>query len=141
MVKVWHAQGRQRKKHQNQTNNRHIFVPLASDLCVHLPRPKNSPLDCFCPAGRTAGLRLAITASGCAPWAGLAFCDRCACSGSLFPPQQAVLVPAGARKQRFPQKHTIKKYPAALCEVFCGAPSGTRTQDPLIKSQLLYQLS
>ncbi|MDY5411259.1 MAG: hypothetical protein SPG86_06735, partial [Gemmiger sp.] len=29
--------------------------PLLYDLCVHLPRPKNSPLDCFCPAGRTAG--------------------------------------------------------------------------------------
>ena len=24
---------------------------------------------------------------------------------------------------------------------FCGAPSGIRTRDPLIKSQLLYQLS
>ena len=44
-------------------------------------------------------------------------------------------------KRQFPQKHTIKKYLAASCEVFCGAPSGTRTQDPLIKSQLLYQLS
>ena len=27
------------------------------------------------------------------------------------------------------------------CKAFFGAPSGTRTQDPLIKSQLLYQLS
>ena len=26
-------------------------------------------------------------------------------------------------------------------KAFFGAPSGTRTQDPLIKSQLLYQLS
>jgi len=25
--------------------------------------------------------------------------------------------------------------------LFSGAPSGTRTRDPLIKSQLLYQLS
>ena len=44
-------------------------------------------------------------------------------------------------KRQFPQKQATKKYPAASCEVFCGAPSGTRTQDPLIKSQLLYQLS
>ncbi len=32
-----------------------------------------------------------------------------------------------------------KKRQASL--VFFGAPSGTRTLDPLIKSQLLYQLS
>lgn len=33
---------------------------------------------------------LAVTASACAPWAGLVLCDRCACSGSLFPLQAAV---------------------------------------------------
>ena len=60
-------------------------------LCIwDSPRSKNRPLDCFCPAGRTAGLRLAVTASACAPWAGLVLCDRYACSGSLFPPQAAV---------------------------------------------------
>ena len=79
---------------------------------------------------------LAVTASACAPWAGLVLCDRCACSGSLLPPQQAVLVPHGAQTA-VPSKTSNKKYPAASCEVFCGAPSGTRTQDPLIKSQLL----
>ena len=34
-----------------------------------------------------------------------------------------------------------KKRPTLSCKAFFGAPSGTRTQDPLIKSQLLYQLS
>ena len=28
-----------------------------------------------------------------------------------------------------------------ILDIFFGAPSGARTQDPLIKSQLLYQLS
>ena len=56
------------------------------------------------------------------------------------PPQQAILVPNGVQTA-VPSKTYNKKYPAASCEVFCGAPSGTRTQDPLIKSQLLYQLS
>ena len=31
--------------------------------------------------------------------------------------------------------------PSALKTLTCGAPSGIRTRDPLIKSQLLYQLS
>ena len=31
--------------------------------------------------------------------------------------------------------------PSALEVLTCGAPSGIRTRDPLIKSQLLYQLS
>ena len=31
--------------------------------------------------------------------------------------------------------------PSALETLTCGAPSGIRTRDPLIKSQLLYQLS
>ena len=34
-----------------------------------------------------------------------------------------------------------KKEPYISVRLFFGAPSGTRTQDPLIKSQLLYQLS
>ena len=36
--------------------------------------------------------------------------------------------------------HT-KENAATNVAAFFGAPSGTRTQDPLIKSQLLYQLS
>ena len=99
-----------------------------------LPRSKNRPPDCFCPAGRTAGLRLAVTASACAPWAGLVLCDRCACSDSL------VSAAGGGRlhskpfsspmvhKRQFPQKQAIKKYPAASCEVFCGAPCGSKPE-------------
>ena len=39
------------------------------------------------------------------------------------------------RKARFIEKSTSEEV------LFSGAPSGTRTRDPLIKSQLLYQLS
>ena len=35
----------------------------------------------------------------------------------------------------------IMKIALRFRKAICGAPSGTRTQDPLIKSQLLYQLS
>ena len=35
----------------------------------------------------------------------------------------------------------IMKKALRFRKAFFGAPSGTRTQDPLIKSQLLYQLS
>ena len=38
-------------------------------------------------------------------------------------------------------KNSNKKQPYVYRKAVCGAPSGTRTQDPLIKSQLLYQLS
>lgn len=31
-------------------------------------------------------------------------------------------------KRQFPQKHTIKKYPATSCEVFCGAPCGSKPE-------------
>ena len=34
-----------------------------------------------------------------------------------------------------------RKTPRKVVFLFYGAPSGTRTRDPLIKSQLLYQLS
>ena len=34
-----------------------------------------------------------------------------------------------------------KKIPCKIHGIKLGTPSGTRTQDPLIKSQLLYQLS
>ena len=36
------------------------------------------------------------------------------------------------------RKIATKKQPYAYRKAVCGAPSGTRTQDPLIKSQLLY---
>lgn len=44
------------------------------------------------PAGTQAAgtVRVVVPASGGAPWAGLALCDRGPCSGSLFPPQAAV---------------------------------------------------
>ena len=100
-----------------------------------LPRSKNRPLDCFCPAGRTAGLRLAVTASACAPWAGLVLRDRCACSGSLFPPQAAVASTASHSRPQWctngsslKQKQAIKKYPATSCEVFCGAPCRSKPE-------------
>ncbi len=35
----------------------------------------------------------------------------------------------------------LDKKKTAVAVFFLGAPSGTRTLDPLIKSQLLYQLS
>lgn len=99
------------------------------------PRSKNRPLDCFCPAGRTAGLRLAVTASACAPWAGLVLRDRCACSGSLFPPQAAVASTASHSRPQWctngsslKQKQAIKKYPATSCEVFCGAPCRSKPE-------------
>ena len=62
-------------------------------------------------------------------------------TGEQRPPQQefltarntrAVLATNGAPSSCFPE-NSNKKYPATSCEVFCGAPSGTRTQDPLIK--------
>ena len=31
-------------------------------------------------------------------------------------------------KRQFPQKQAIKKYPAASCEVFCGAPCGSKPE-------------
>ena len=38
-------------------------------------------------------------------------------------------------------KNKRKKHQAFLPSALCGAPPGTRTLGPLIKSQLLYQLS
>ena len=89
----------------------------------------------FAPRDADAGLRLAVTASGCAPWAGLAFCDRCACSGSLFPPQAAVASAAGfsipvrvtiyARhllKSKYKEKSTTSNE-----VVLFGDPYGNRT--------------
>ena len=39
------------------------------------------------------------------------------------------------------RRNKRKKHHARWCFSFYGAPSGIRTRDPLIKSQLLYQLS
>ena len=98
----------------------------------------------FLPAGTQGGgaLQVAVPASASAPWAGRRLCDRGPCSGSLFPPQAAaacaaVLVPDGAQTAAAFRITAIKKQPYTLCKAVSGAPSGTRTQDPLIKSQLL----
>ena len=89
----------------------------------------------FAPRDADAGLRLAVTASGCAPWAGLAFCDRCACSGFLFPPQAAVASAAGCSipvwvtiyarhllKSKYKEKSTTSNE-----VVLFGDPYGNRT--------------
>ena len=47
---------------------------------------------------------------------------------------------AGSKTSYFDDT-TIKNWPTVKSANQYGAPSGTRTQDPLIKSQLLYQLS
>ena len=81
-----------------------------------------------------AGLRLAVTASGCAPWAGLAFCDRCACFGFLFPPQAAVASAAGCSipvRVTFYARHLLKsKYKEKSTTsnevVLFGDPYGNR---------------
>ena len=63
--------------------------------------------------------------------------------GSLLCGSFAFRLLADFRAVRVPElvcipakKDRLKTYP-----FFAGAPSGTRTPDPLIKSQLLYQLS
>ena len=43
------------------------------------------------------------------------------------PPQQAILVPNGVQTA-VPSKTYNKKYPAASCEVFCGAPCGSKPE-------------
>ena len=54
-------------------------------------------------------------------------------------PTRPVLVPDGAPVRNVPG-NCNKKTPRNFLRGVCfGAPSGTRTQDPLIKSQLLYQ--
>ena len=54
-------------------------------------------------------------------------------------PTRPVLVPDGAPVRSVPG-NCNKKTPRNFLRGVCfGAPSGTRTQDPLIKSQLLYQ--
>ena len=56
-------------------------------------------------------------------------------------PARAVLVPDGAPFVRNVPGCCNKKTALHFRKAVPGAPSGTRTQDPLIKSQLLYQLS
>ena len=56
-------------------------------------------------------------------------------------PARAVLVPDGAPLVRSVPGCCNKKTALRFRKAAPGAPSGTRTQDPLIKSQLLYQLS
>ena len=53
----------------------------------------------------------------------------------------AVLVPDGAQAAAASRIIAIKKEPYVFRKALLGAPSGTRTQDPLIKSQLLSQLT
>ena len=96
-----------------------------------------------------AGLRLAVTASGCAPWAGLAFCDRCACFGFLFPPQAAVASAAGCSipvwvtiyarhllKSKYKEKRTTSNE-----VVLFGDPYGNRTHVTAVKGPCLNHLT
>ena len=48
---------------------------------------------------------------------------------------------SAANESTHTKRQSLWKKPYVSVRLFCGAPSGTRTQDPLIKSQLLYQLS
>ena len=103
----------------------------------------------FAPRDADAGLRLAVTASGCAPWAGLAFCDRCACSGFLFPPQAAVASAAGfsiPARVTFYARHLLKsKYKEKSTTsnevVLFGDPYGNRTHVTAVKGPCLNRLT
>ena len=96
-----------------------------------------------------AGLRLAVTASGCAPWAGLAFYDRCACSGFLFPPQAAVASAAGCSipvRVTIYARHLLKsKYKEKSTTsnevVLFGDPYGNRTHVTAVKGPCLNRLT
>ena len=103
----------------------------------------------FAPRDADAGLRLAVTASGCAPWAGLAFCDRCACFGFLFPPQAAVASAAGCSipvwvtiyarhllKSKYKEKSTTSNE-----VVLFGDPYGNRTHVTAVKGPCLNRLT
>ena len=69
-------------------------------------------------------------------------------TGEQCPPQQEFfdsLKYTSSSRHQWRTKHllfrktAIKNTPQLLARYLFGAPSGTRTQDPLIKSQLLYQ--
>ena len=86
-----------------------------------------------------AGPRLAVTASACVPWSGtypLRPLRLLRLASSAAGGARLCSIPDGAPAGAFP-KMAIKKQPYAYRKAVCGAPSGTRTQDPLIKSQLL----
>ena len=103
----------------------------------------------FAPRDADAGLRLAVTASGCAPWAGLAFCDRCACFGFLFPPQAAVSSAAGCSipaRVTFCARHLLKsvykeKSTTSNEVVLFGDPYGNRTHVTAVKGPCLNRLT
>ena len=103
----------------------------------------------FAPRDADAGLRLAVTASGCAPWAGLVFCDRCACSGFLFPPQAAVASAAGCSipaRVTFYARHLLKsvykeKSTTSNEVVLFGDPYGNRTHVTAVKGPCLNRLT
>ena len=60
----------------------------------------------------------------------------------LSAPRDADTASGGMRTLRVQIPKVAKTKKHRLCGVFVfGAPSGIRTRDPLIKSQLLYQLS
>ena len=126
-----------RRKLQPSLGNQKSSYLIAGSFYASgtLPRSKNRPLDCFCPAGRTAGLRLAVTASACPPWAGLALCDRAAPALALCfrrrrrsPPQQAILVPNGAQTA-VSSKTSNKKIPRSFVRgiLWCTMWEQTRT--------------
>src|SRR5699024_7059012 len=50
-------------------------------------------------------VRVAVPASCGAPWAALAFCDRCPCSASLHPPQAAL--GSAALRQNFTSNRAL----------------------------------
>lgn len=93
------------------------WCPLSSQSgTVGTRALSNSPLDCFCPpVRRTAGPdRLRCPHRSEPLGAGLHLCDRCPCSGSLFPPLAAVafaavLVPDGAPDCTLPKTEHKKK--------------------------------
>ena len=71
---------------------------------------------------RPAPLGRGLSSATAAPALALCFRRR-----RRSPPQQAILVPNGAQTA-VPSKTSNKKYPAASCEVFCGAPCGSKPE-------------
>ena len=66
--------------------------------------------------------------ANCAPWS---------FAGKTHPPEEF----STRLLLRIPSTRIKQKTPHEVVFLFYGAPSGIRTRDPLIKSQLLYQLS
>ena len=91
----------------------------------------NSPQDCWF---RRCGavLRVAVPALVGAPWAERRLCDRCPCSGSLFPPQAAVAFTA-VLVLRWCTSATsriiaIKKQPYAMRKTVSGAGEHSKSE-------------